>query len=88
VQLHHLLVRGVRELFATVTDVAEEEAGQAIQITLSLVIVYVASLASYDDRSARVSSEMREVDPEVAARELLQLLRRDIAGHGRILVGL
>ena len=76
VQLGHLLVGSVRELLATVPHVAEEEARQTVEVAPAVRIEDVAALAAHDHRHLGARAQLREVHPEVLARQLLELTGR------------
>ena len=63
------------DLGATVAGVDAEEAGEAVEVALAVIVVDVTALGALDDRDlvvGAVGTHPREVHPEVAARHLLQ----------------
>ena len=82
-QLHHLLVGRIRQRLASVSDIAEEQTRQSIEVTLALIVEDVAALPPYDDGELRLSAQIREVDPEMSSCELFELLRCWLRSHRR-----
>ena len=74
--------RGVGQLGATVADLAGEQAGQPVEVTLPVLIVDPRALTADDDRDLVVVARRHpgEVHPQVASCVLLQLLAGQ-SGH-------
>jgi hypothetical protein len=73
-KLLHLIVRRLGELFSPMSCVGQEEARQAIDITLPLVVEDVATLSPHDDGQSRGAALLGKATPEMLSRELLELL--------------
>src|SRR3954451_19714559 len=75
VEFFHLPGRRLAELGAAVAGVDAEEAGEAVQVAVAVIVVDVAAVAANDDRDLPlvvVGAHPREVQPEVALRQFLQ----------------
>ena len=80
-QLAHLLERRLAHLLAVrVADLHREEAGERVEVALAVNVLQIAALAANDDRRL-VVGHAGEVQPQVIARRLLELL--DAHGRGR-----
>ena len=55
VKLVRLFVGGVCDFLAAVSDVRQEEAGQAVDVSLAVVVEDVAAVSAHDDRVAAPS---------------------------------
>src|SRR4051794_32663047 len=92
VELFDLARRRLAVLAAAVAGVAAEEAGEAVEIAVAVLVVDVAALGAGDDRDlvvGPVGTHPREVHPEVLAGQLLKIgscrrLRR--GGHIALLL--
>lgn len=74
-QLAHLSRRGLGDLLAVrVADLNREEAGESVQVAVARVVFEVAAAPAHDDRRL-VAAHLREVEPEVVARERAQVCR-------------
>ncbi len=93
VELLDLARRRLAELGAAVAGVDAEEAGEAVEVALAVLVVDVAALAADDDRDlvvGAVGPHPGEVHPEMAFGQLLEAgvhsVRRLRRGcHGRLL---
>ena len=93
VELLDLAGGGLAELGAAVAGVDAEEAGEAVEVAVAVLVVDVAALAADDDRDlvvVAVGAHSREVHPEMSPGLLLKAgptsaarLRRD--GHACLL---
>ena len=75
VELLHLAGGRLAELGAAVPGVDAEEAGEAIEVAVAVLVVDVAALAADDDRDlvvGPVGAHPREVHPEMAPGQLLE----------------
>jgi hypothetical protein len=80
-QLAHLLERGLPHLLAVrVAHLHREETGECVEIALPVRVLEVAALAAHDDRRL-VAAHAREVEPQMVARGLLELV--DAHARGR-----
>src|SRR5438270_13751507 len=70
-ELLRLVGASLSDVRPPVADVHAEQSGEAVEITIAVVVVDVAALAARDDRDLAVA-EAGEVQPEVALRHLLQ----------------
>ena len=76
VELFDLARRRLAQLGATVAGVDAEEAGEAVEVALAVIVVDVTALAAGDDRdlvAGAVGAHAREVHPEMSLRQLLQV---------------
>jgi hypothetical protein len=79
-QLAHLLERGLADLLAVaVADVDREEPGERVEVTTPLGVFEVAPVPADDDRNVgfAVPAHAREVEPQVVAGRLLELVVRE-----------
>src|SRR5947209_2568061 len=85
-ELAHLRGGGLADLVAeAVADLHGEQARQGVEIALAVCVLEVAAVAAHDDRNVavRVRAHAREVQPEMIAREALELGDVDLrAGCG------
>ena len=83
-QLGRLLGGRLGQLGAAVADLAGEQAGQAVEVALAVLVPHVGALAPHHDRDLVVGSvgaEAGEVHPQVAGlrrRSLSELVRRPV----------
>jgi hypothetical protein len=74
VELFHLTRGGIGQLGAAVAGVDAEEAREAIEVAVAVVVVDVAAVGAGDDRHllALIGAHASEVEPEVALGEILK----------------
>ena len=74
-QLLGLLRGGLGELGASVAELADEQAGEAVEVALAVAVPDVGALTAHDDRHVGllVAGVPGEVHPEVVARGLLEV---------------
>ena len=84
VELLDLAGSGLAQLGAPMAGVAAEQAGEAVQVAVPVLVVDVGPLATNDDRNVGVGvgAHPREVHPEVALCQLLEASRRGLGGRG------
>ncbi len=66
-ELARLFRGGLRDLGAAVTDLADEQSREAVEILLAAVVVHPRAFAAHDHRHVAVVGHAREVHPQMAA---------------------
>ena len=80
-KLVRLLESGVGEFRAAVSDVCQKETGQAVEVSLAVVVEDIAALSTHDEREVVRLAEGCKARPQVPARKLFEFCFGNLLCH-------